>query len=166
MKNFSMRCWRQSRIFVSAVPLRRGGGIKERSLRKNNFSFNLKTKTKQKVLTAIKLEEEGRPGLNGTAIKIRTFMRLPYNKTFNLLSATALVLSVGNLKNGIQSSGCLFTVFLILFVCQTFTLASVARFGDGIGQVSIFFYLFFLPWKTPFTKFCVSAQSYQIFKVN
>ena len=46
-----------------------------------------------------------------------------------------LVLGLLNIKKGIQSSGILFGFWTIKFMCQTFTFASVVRFGDEPGQV-------------------------------
>ena len=46
-----------------------------------------------------------------------------------------LVLSIGNIKMGIQSSGILFCFWAIVTAAEGFTFASTVRFGDDQGQV-------------------------------
>ena len=66
---------------------------------------------------------------------------LTYKITIKLCSQPnlipAMLVTYGNFEYGVQSSGNMFTLFFILFISQTFTVASVARFGDGMGQVKI-----------------------------
>ena len=48
---------------------------------------------------------------------------------------SVFVLSIGNLRAGIQSSGIIFCSILVLLLTQTFTVASIARFGNHSKQV-------------------------------
>ena len=57
----------------------------------------------------------------------------PIVKLFTL--TFVLVLSIGNIRNGIQSSGILFCFWALVTAAEGITFASTVRFGDGQGQV-------------------------------
>ncbi len=54
--------------------------------------------------------------------------------TFYVLCA-AFVLDLACRRAGIQSSGLIFILWAVIALCQSLTLASVARFTDGLNQV-------------------------------
>jgi len=58
----------------------------------------------------------------------------PVSKIFTY--ALVVYVMIANLLSGIQSSGILFNFFFILSICQSLTVASVARFGPKASQTS------------------------------
>ena len=82
-------------------------------------------------------------------------------------SFSVVLLMVGNIRFGIQSSGILFSLFFLVAGLQSITFASVVRFGDIIHQVQNSFFILkiicFFPRQFSFSFACFWFLNYHFF---